>query len=139
MWPAIRKTIPVNTGSTVSQDERIGLWVTDKGQALEIHHLALVPADQGDDFSQTGQLAPPPRHNPHIEIILARNRADVPDLRLLPLRKPRVGELETSAGLAQSLGPRSEIIRRKVDDTGPDHRAASARCTGWRACAMVWK
>src|SRR5580692_858291 len=36
MRPAIRKTIPVNARSAVSQDERIGLWVTDKGQALEI-------------------------------------------------------------------------------------------------------
>ena len=78
------------------QDERIGLWVTDKGQALEIHHLALVPADQGDDLGQTGQLMVS-GHHPHVEIMLAGNRGDVPDLRILPDGKPRVGELQAPA------------------------------------------
>ena len=138
MRPAIRKTIPVNTGSPVSQDERIGLWVTDKGQALEVHHLALVPADQGDGLSQARQLTMS-RHDPHIEIILIRNRRDVADLRLPPGGKPCVGELKATSGRMQRLRARPKIVRRQLEDARPNHRAASARCVGWRACAMDWK
>ena len=130
MRPAIRETIAVNAGSAVSQDERIGLWVTDKGQALEVHHLALVPADQGDDLSQTGQLTLS-RHDPHVEIMLTRNRARSSGPQVpLPGGKPCVGELKAPANRTQRLGPRPKIVRRQLEDASPDHRAASARCAG---------
>src|ERR1700677_1696381 len=96
MRPAIHETTAVVAGSPVSQDQRIGFGMTDKGQSLEVHHLALIPADQGYDLSQTGQLALS-GHHPHVEILLARNRGDVPDLRRFRRGEPSIGELKAAA------------------------------------------